>query len=188
VNNGIEAILLFSPTDSYISPAWYPSKDTNGGKVLPTWNYEFVQVHGTVSVVDELQFVQNMTSELTDVCEKGRQDFNKEQEMPVHPAWKVSHAPEPYTSSMSKAIVGVEFKVSAIVGKKKLSQNRPLEDAKSVTQALLSGGGGHAGYKMGATMKQKYTSSRETVPACSVVILGLVAASAAVLKRAISTS
>ena len=47
--DSVDTILLFSPTNAYVSPTWYSSK----GNVLPTWNYELVQVHGRVRVRDD---------------------------------------------------------------------------------------------------------------------------------------
>jgi transcriptional regulator len=151
-SNGVEAMLLFSPTDGYISPAWYPSKSTNGGKVLPTWNYELVQVHGRVRIVEDETFIQEVIGSLSDLYEAKRVMFEKEAQGSAKPAWAVGDAPEKYIKTMTNAIVGIEVQITAITAKKKLSQNRPLKDAEAVTQALLQGEGGCGGRGLGHRM------------------------------------
>ncbi|MEO8625827.1 MAG: FMN-binding negative transcriptional regulator, partial [Candidatus Limnocylindrales bacterium] len=46
------AIVILHGPDAYISPSWYEEKRRNG-KVVPTWNYSMVVVHGTVTVHHE---------------------------------------------------------------------------------------------------------------------------------------
>ena len=46
-----DALLVVPVSDAYISPNWYPSKAEHG-KVVPTWNYEIVHVHGRLVTHD----------------------------------------------------------------------------------------------------------------------------------------
>jgi transcriptional regulator len=50
--------------------------------------------------------------------------------------WKLDDAPEDYVQTMLKAIVGIEIEVESLVGKFKLSQNRPPEDYDAVVKEL----------------------------------------------------
>ena len=47
-----EALAIFDGPDAYVSPAWYEEKRLTG-KVVPTWNYVTVQVHGTISTIHD---------------------------------------------------------------------------------------------------------------------------------------
>ena len=50
--------------------------------------------------------------------------------------WKLEDAPEEYVQMMLKAIIGIEIEISSLVGKFKLSQNRPAEDYEAVVEQL----------------------------------------------------
>lgn len=41
--NGSTGLLIVPGDDTYVSPRWYPSKAEHG-RVVPTWNYELVEV------------------------------------------------------------------------------------------------------------------------------------------------
>src|SRR5690606_9082526 len=45
-----ECLLIFQSSNAYISPGWYPSKNTDG-RVVPTWNYSAVHVKGTIEFI-----------------------------------------------------------------------------------------------------------------------------------------
>jgi transcriptional regulator len=59
---GVETLVIFSKNTGYISPAWYPSKKKNGGKEVPTWNYDLVHVRGKLRIIDDRDFVQKVLS------------------------------------------------------------------------------------------------------------------------------
>ena len=46
-----DALLVVPVSDAYVSPNWYPSKAEHG-KVVPTWNYEVVHLHGRLVTHD----------------------------------------------------------------------------------------------------------------------------------------
>jgi transcriptional regulator len=48
--------------------------------------------------------------------------------------------PRDYLDSMLRGIVGFELRITRLIGKFKLSQNRPGDDAQRVAQALAEGG------------------------------------------------
>ena len=54
--------------------------------------------------------------------------------------WRVSDAPREFIDSMLKAIVGIEIPITRIVGKWKVSQNRPAADRLGVVAGLQARG------------------------------------------------
>ncbi len=139
-----EVLAIFHGPDAYISPAWYVTKQQTG-KVVPTWNYATVHAHGLMKIIEDRQWLRSLVETLTNRYEAGRD----------HP-WKVSDAPADYIESQLGAIIGIEIRVTRLVGKWKVSQNRPLEDQQAVAAALATERG-----KRGASMAdlvQRYGS------------------------------
>jgi transcriptional regulator len=122
--DGTEALVLVHGPDGYISPAWYPAKRQHG-RVVPTWNYVLVAVHGTLRVHDDTEWTRNVVERLTQTHEAGR----------VKP-WAVSDAPEPYIAGQLRAIVGVEVVIERVEAKWKLSRNRSAADVAGVIVGL----------------------------------------------------
>ena len=58
--------------------------------------------------------------------------FESKQEKP----WAVADAPSDFIKSQIGAIVGIEIPIRKLVGKWKVSQNRPEADRERVAQAL----------------------------------------------------
>ncbi|MCR6635395.1 FMN-binding negative transcriptional regulator [Devosia sp.] len=48
IAEGEEVLVIFRGVDGYVSPNFYPSKAEHH-KQVPTWNYQVVHVHGTIS-------------------------------------------------------------------------------------------------------------------------------------------
>ena len=117
-------LLIISGPEAYISPSWYAAKAEHG-KVVPTWNYSSVHLTGTVRVHQELEWLRDAVTNLTETHETTRE----------HP-WHVTDAPEPYIEAKLNGIVGVEFTVTRIEGKAKLSQNRSQADQTGVIAGL----------------------------------------------------
>jgi transcriptional regulator len=111
-------------TDAYISPSWYATKQEDG-KVVPTWNYEVVHAHGHLVAHDDVGWLDAFVRELT-----SRHEHRREQ------PWAVDDAPADYVASMLRGIVGVEIAVTRLEGKRKLSQNRPIEDQQGAIAGL----------------------------------------------------
>jgi transcriptional regulator len=128
-STAVEALAIFTGANAYVSPNWYPSKAEHG-KVVPTWNYETVHVRGTFVVHDDAEWTKALVTRLTERHESS-----------MAAPWRVSDAPADYIDSMVRAIVGVEVRITSIQAKRKLSQNRPAEDAASVAENLAALGG-----------------------------------------------
>jgi transcriptional regulator len=125
--DGREALVLVHGPDGYVSPAWYATKRAHG-RVVPTWNYILVAVHGTLRVHDDPAWVRAIVERLTEAHESGRAE-----------PWAVSDAPEPYVAGQLRAIVGVEVEIDRIEAKWKLSQNRSDADVAGVVAGLRLG-------------------------------------------------
>ena len=128
---GRQSVLLVVPvTDAYVSPSWYPSK-ADDPRVVPTWNYEVVHVHASVSVHDEPDFVRRVVSDLTDRNETLRTELT-----PTPPAWAIDDAPSDFIERQLRAIVGIELTIERVEAKRKLSQNRSDDDRNGVVAGL----------------------------------------------------
>jgi transcriptional regulator len=125
----VEALVIFQGPDIYVSPAWYPTKQETG-KVVPTWNYAVVHAHGRPRFIDDREWLRGFVTALTNRHESGRPD-----------PWQVTDAPADYVESMLGAIVGLEIPITRLVGKWKMSQNRPAQDRGGVVDGLRREGG-----------------------------------------------
>ena len=126
LKDGDDVLVIFRAGDAYISPNWYPSKHELHRQV-PTWNYRVVHVHGKATVRDEERFVRGVVARLTRTHE-GR--ANAEQ------PWRMSDSAKEYIDQMLTAIVGIEIRITRMVGKWKLSQNREGRDRVTAAEEL----------------------------------------------------
>lgn len=121
------ALLVVTGPDAYVSPSVYPSKREHG-RVVPTWNYAIVHLHGRLRCVDDPADLLAIVTRLTDL-----------HEAPLAQPWAVSDAPPDFIDGQLRAIVGLELRVSTVEGKAKLSQNRPAPDHDAVRSSFLDG-------------------------------------------------
>jgi len=119
-----ESLVILRGPDHYISPSWYPTKREHG-RVVPTWNYTTLHVHGRLVAHDDVEWLRGLVTRLTERHESGRPD-----------RWHVTDAPERYIEGQLRAIVGLEVQITRVEAKAKLSQNRPAEDRSRVVTAL----------------------------------------------------
>jgi transcriptional regulator len=123
-----EVLVIFQGAEGYITPSWYETKRETG-KVVPTWNYVTVHVHGRLKIVDDPIWLRAQITALTNTHEASR------------PApWHVDDAPEPFVQSQIKGIVGLEIEITSLEGKWKVSQNRPMADREGVYAGLTERG------------------------------------------------
>jgi transcriptional regulator len=125
---GTQVMVVFRGAQAYISPSWYPSKH-EAHRQVPTWNYEAVHVHGTLTVRDDERFVRGLVARLT-----------RRHEATEPQPWKMGDAPPDYIDSMLRNIVGIEIAVSTMTGKSKLSQNKDERDRLGAADALAARG------------------------------------------------
>jgi len=113
-----EVLTVFQGPHAYISPSWYLSPG------VPTWNYAMVHLRGKPRLIEDEAELEALVEQLTHV-----------HELHMASPWKPNLAGERRTKLLNM-IVGFEIEVTDIQGKFKLSQNRPLEDQRSVVEHL----------------------------------------------------
>ena len=126
---GAEALVIFQGPSIYVSPAWYVTKQETG-KVVPTWNYAVVHAYGTPRFIDDREWLRGFVTALTNRHEAGRRE-----------PWQITDAPADYIDKQLGAIIGLEIPITRLVGKWKVSQNRPAQDRDGVVEGLLQEGG-----------------------------------------------
>ena len=119
-----ESVVVFQGAQTYITPSWYATKAEHGN-VVPTWNYVIAEARGQLRVHDDAAWLHALVSRLTDTHEA-------QSDAP----WQVGDAPADYIDTMLRAIVGIEIELTALVGKWKVSQNRPVADRAGVARGL----------------------------------------------------
>lgn len=118
-----EALVILDVDDAYISPAWYPTAAAS--PEVPTWDYITVHAWGEMTVHDDPEWALRAASALTTRYESDA----------------VLHAVGPERlERMARAIVGAEVRLTRVVGKAKMSQNRHPVDVAGVAEALAERG------------------------------------------------
>jgi len=126
--SGTRVMVVFRGAEAFVSPNWYPSKHETHRQV-PTWNYEVVHAHGTLTVHDDERFVRGLVARLT-----------RQHEAAEPKPWKMSDSAAEYIDDMLSRIVGIEIAIEALEGKSKLSQNKEPRDRLSAADTLASRG------------------------------------------------
>ena len=126
--SGTPVMVVFRGAEAYISPNWYPSKHESHRQV-PTWNYEVVHAHGTLTVRDDERFVRGIVGRLT-----------KQHEADEPVPWKMSDSAPDYIDGMLRNIIGIEIAITSLAGKVKLSQNREQRDRLNAADMLQARG------------------------------------------------
>jgi transcriptional regulator len=121
-----EALVIFQGPYAYVSPNWYPSK-AQGGRVVPTWNYEAVHVYGRISWRGEPDWLIDHLGALS-------ARFEADQAAP----WSIEDAPADYVRRLVDGIIGLEIKINRIEAKRKLSQNKSEADRLGVICGLAA--------------------------------------------------
>lgn len=117
-------LVIFHGPEAYISPAWYPAKQEHG-RVVPTWNYQVVQVHGELRVIRDASWIRHQIDALT-----------AQQEAGMESPWQVADAPAAYTARLIDQLKGIEIAVHHLTGKTKASQNQPEANRRGVVSGL----------------------------------------------------
>ena len=121
----VAALAIFQGPEIYITPSWYQTKQESG-KVVPTWNYAVVHAYGPLRIIEDPAWLRALVGRLTDRHEAQRAE-----------PWEVADAPNDYIEGQLRGIVGIEIPVERLIGKWKVSQNRPEVDRKGVSRGLL---------------------------------------------------
>ena len=130
IAEGQEVLVIFRGVDGYVSPNFYPSKAEHH-KQVPTWNYQVVHVHGTIS------FQHDESSKRAAV---GLLTREHERRINGEKAWRMADAPADYMTDMLGKIVAFRIAVTRTIAKSKLSQNRDSRDFEGAVDGLKSSG------------------------------------------------
>jgi transcriptional regulator len=124
INGKEESLAIFHGPNTYITPSWYETKKEHG-KVVPTWNYVVVHAYGNLQVVDKPGWLRTQIEALTDQNES---QFSE--------PWAVADAPTEFTEKLFESIVGIEMKITKLLGKWKVSQNQPRQNQLTLIHGL----------------------------------------------------
>jgi transcriptional regulator len=91
------------------------------------------RLYGAPRFIDDRALLRAFVEKLTERHEARRRS-----------PWKVTDAPAEYVDTQVGAIVGLEIPIARLIGKWKVSQNRPLQDRAGVADGLLQEGGSSA--------------------------------------------
>ncbi len=120
------ALVLSTGPNGYVSPSWYATK-AETGRVVPTWDYVAIQVHGELVVHDDPVWVDGVVRRLTARHEVRRTT-----------PWQVDDAPRDYLDQQLAGIVGVELRIEAIEVSVKMSQNKSEADRAGVAAGFAA--------------------------------------------------
>jgi transcriptional regulator len=124
----VEALAIFTASDAYVTPNWYPSKQETG-KVVPTWMYAAIHAYGKAKFIDDAEWLRDFVTRLTDKHEASNAQ-----------PWKVTDAPSAYVDSQLARIIGVELPISRLEGKWKFDQRSTVQDRVGVLGGLEASG------------------------------------------------
>jgi len=125
---GTPVMVIFRGAEAFVSPNWYPSKHESHRQV-PTWNYEVVHAHGTLTIRDDERFVRGLVARLT-----------RRHEAAEPRPWKMSDSAPAYIDGMLRNIVGIEVAITSLAGKSKLGQNKEARDRLGAADRLAERG------------------------------------------------
>ncbi len=129
IGSGAPCVVMFSGAQAYITPNWYPGRDAHG-RVVPTWNYVSVHVHGVARAIEDPAWIRDLLDRLAATHETG-------QPRP----WAPAQAPAAYIERELRAIVGIEIAIDRIEGKLKASQDEAMADRLGTVRGLRAAHG-----------------------------------------------
>lgn len=102
--DGVAALVLFRGDAGYVSPRAQDLAALNG-RMVPTWDYMVVNVHGRVRTVDDAEWIMAHMRAAT-----ARRE-------PERGGWTIADAPQDYIAKLLRATVGIEIAIERIEGK-----------------------------------------------------------------------
>jgi len=113
-----DVVLVVQGPHGYLSPSFYV-----GGPYVPTWNFVVAHLHGHPEPLT--------LDETYDVLERTVDHFERRRPTP----WRLDSVAG-YAHRIAGGVVGFRLVPDRVVGKAKLSQDKPAEDVRSVVAAL----------------------------------------------------
>lgn len=125
VADGGSVLVLFQGPNAYISPRWYVNGQRSA-RLAPSWNYVAVQARGRLRwVEDDPAWLLAHLAALTAAQESGRSE-----------PWSLELAAPDYVQDAARRLAGFEIEVTALQGKRFLSQQRTEADRHSLIEHL----------------------------------------------------
>jgi transcriptional regulator len=124
-------VLFNGPAHHYVTPKFYRETKPATGKVVPTWNYSAVQVHGRATIFYDSKAPAThafLDKQIRDLSQQSEVDIMRHKDKP----WQVDDAPTSYVELLKKAIIGIEIEITDIGGKYKMSQEMGAGDQQGV--------------------------------------------------------
>ena len=134
LDDGAPVLAIFRAENTSVSPNWYPSK-ADHHKVVPTWNYDVVHVHGRIYFDHSEKTKRAVVGRLTKHFEGSG-------------GWRMADAPHDYMNGMIENIVAMRIAIDRIEAKSKLSQNKEKRDRSGAAAAIEGNGGTSIAAKM----------------------------------------
>ena len=120
IKSGDRGLAIFNGPQGYVSASNYAEKKTTG-RVVSTWNYTSVHLHGTLEVIDDPDYVKGVVMELTRFHEAERAE-----------PWDPADIAPDYLKSELEGIVAITMTVTQVEAKSKMSQNHSDANRQSV--------------------------------------------------------
>lgn len=117
----IQAVLIVSGQDGYISPDWYGVEDQ-----VPTWNYVAVHIRGSLQA--------RATDTLGDHLVELSHQF--EARLLPKPEWLLSKVNDAVVERLQRMIIPVRLQIETVDGTWKLSQNKDDLSRLGATKAV----------------------------------------------------
>lgn len=130
IPQGAAVLVIYRGDDGYISANDYPSKHDSHRQV-PTWNYQAVHIHGTITFQHDTAAKRAAVALLTRDHERRRHGAG---------GWRMTDAPRDYIDQMLDGIVAFQIRIDRVLAKSKLSQNKTPGDVLGASAGLRSVG------------------------------------------------
>lgn len=125
VADGSAVLALFQGPNAYISPRWYVNGQRSA-RVAPSWNYVAAQARGRLHWVDgDAAWMLTHLAALTATQEQHRPE-----------PWSLDMTAPDYVENAARHLTGFEIELSALEGKRFLSQQRTEADRHSLVEHL----------------------------------------------------
>ncbi len=141
LDEGDEVLCDFLGANAYISSSWYDHVNVS------TWNYEAVQIRGTVKAMTDHELYRHL--------QKLTYKYEKQQKCPMF----AENIGEEKIRSEMKGAFGINIFPTEIHIASKLSQNRDQKNTESIIQNLLTSGS-HSDKTMALKMKQNLKENK----------------------------
>ena len=110
---------IFSGPDGYVSPSYYASKAEHG-RVVPTWNYQRVEVRGRVSIEQDPANMLRYVEAATNALEAGRET-----------PWQTTDAPKNISAHYCAALSVYALMLAAFLAPTNSHKTNPTPTARA---------------------------------------------------------